>query len=243
MKLRKLFANIVCGFIPGSARRGKVRVMLRYNTGAFVRFVRDYFNDPKLPVKTCVGFGCCNFIVIVGGRYAFKFPLRDDGAERALRELRITTALRKCTTFRIPEMEIIKWNGIAVRKYEFFPGVTLSEVPMRVLKAKRYHLAHQIALFLYQVGVADPVAIRDLKPKMTDKPGFLYGWFHNDIGGNFILNPETLDIVGFIDWETAVFGGFELGLYSADVFWNKCGCRGMMVDVMAHYAKLYYDNK
>lgn len=243
MKIRKLLSNIICGFIPGKSRRDMVRVKLRYNTRGYVKFVRDYFNEPKLPVKTCVGFGCCNFIVIVGGRYAFKFPLLDDGAERALRELRITTALRKYTTFRIPEMEIIKWNNIAVRKYEFFPGVTLNEIPPRIAMANRHHIARQIATFMYQVGAADPVAIRDLKPKKTDKPGFMYGWFHNDIGANFILNPETLDIVGFIDWETVAFCSFQLGLYAADHFWDKYGYRGMAVDVMTEYAKLYYSNK
>ena len=243
MKIRNLVSNIICGFIPGKSRRDKVRVKLRYNTRAYVKFVREYFNEPKLKLKTCVGYGCSNFIVLVGSQYAFKFPLHDDGAVRALREMRITTALRKYTTFRIPEMEIIKWNNIAVRKYEFFPGVTLSEIPPSVALANRHHIAKQIALFLYQIGVADPVAIRGLKPKKTAKPGFLYGWFHNDIWQNFILNPETLDIVGFIDWEVAIFGPFEYGLYMADHHWDKFGYRGMVVDVMAEYAKLYYGNK
>lgn len=243
MNIRNLLSNIICGFVPGKSRRDLVRVRLRYNTRAFVKFVRDYFGDSKLPIKTCVGFGCSNFIVLVGSQFAFKFPLRDDGAARALRELRITTALRKYTTFKIPEMEIIKWNGIAVRKYEFFRGVTLNEIPPRVAMANRHHIARQIALFLYQVGTADPASIRDLKPKKTDKPGFLYGWFHNDIGANFIIDPETFDIVGFIDWEGVAFCPFDVGLYMADHFWDKYGYRGMVVDIMAHYARLYYSNK
>lgn len=243
MKVPKFLANIICGFVVGKSRRDKLRVMLRYNTKAFVKFVRDYFNDPKLPVKTCVGFGCCNFIVVVGGRYAFKFPLHDNGAARALRELRITTELRKHTTFSIPEMEIIKWGDVAVRKYEFFQGVTLNEIPPRIVRENRRHIAEQIALFMYQVGCADPVKICDLKPKISDSPDFLYGWFHNDIGANFILNPETFDIVGFIDWETVEFCSFNRGLYVADAFWNKYGYHGLMVDVMSCYSKLYYCNK
>ena len=221
-----------------------MRVKIRYNTRPYVKFVRDYIGSTDAKITTCVGGGCKNFIVLVNSQYAFKFPLNDDGTERALRELRITTALRKYTKFKIPEMEIIKWNNMAVRRYEFFPGVVLGEIPPRIAMANRHHIAAQIAQFMYEIGRADPTEIRDLKPKKTAKPDFLYGWFHNDIGQNFILNPDTFDIVGFIDWETAVFDSFKVGLYVADHHWDKFGYRGMVVDIMAAYSKLYFsDNK
>lgn len=221
-----------------------MRVKIRYNTRPYVKFVRDYIGSTDAKITTCVGGGCKNFIVLVNSQYAFKFPLNDDGTERALRELRITTALRKYTKFKIPEMEIIKWNNMAVRRYEFFPGVVLGEIPPRIAMANRHHIAAQIAQFMYEIGRADPTEIRDLKPKKTAKPDFLYGWFHNDIGQNFILNPDTFDIVGFIDWETAVFDSFQVGLYIADHHWDKFGYRGMVVDIMAAYSKLYFsDNK
>lgn len=243
MKFRYFLAKFVACFVPGKYRRALVRVKIRYNTRPFVRFVRDYVGDSDVKITTCVGYGCKNFIVLVDARFAFKFPLCDDGAERALRELRITTALRKYTKFKIPEMEIIKWNDMAVRKYEFFPGVALMDVSPSVVMEKRHHIARQIAQFIYEVGRADPIKIRDLKPHKTDKPGYLYGWFHNDIWHNFILDPETLDIVGFIDWETAVFGSFRPCLSVGDRIWYKSGYRGMVVDVMYYYAKLYYADK
>ena len=241
MNFRHMFSNIICGFIPNKQKRDLMRVKLRYNTKPFVDFVREYVKDSNAKITTCVGYGCKNFIVLVNSQFAFKFPLTDDGAERALRELRITTALRPYTTFKIPEMEIIKWNNMAVRKYEFFPGVVLGEIPPRIAMENRHHIAGQIALFLYQIGCANPKDIRDLKPAETAKPGYLYGWFHNDIGQNFILNPDTFDIVGFIDWETVVFDSFKLGLYMADHHWDKLGYRGMVVDILAEYSKLYYE--
>ena len=221
-----------------------MRVKIRYNTRPYVKFVRDYIGSTDAKITTCVGGGCKNFIVLVNSQYAFKFPLNDDGTERALRELRITTALRKYTKFKIPDMDIIKWTHMAVRRYEFVPGVVLGEIPPRIAMANRHHIAAQIAQFMYEIGRADPTEIRDLKPKKTAKPDFLYGWFHNDIGQNFILNPDTFDIVGFIDWETAVFDSFQVGLYVADHHWDKFGYRGMVVDIMAAYSKLYFsDNK
>ena len=240
MKWRHLISNIICGFIPNKSKRDLTRVKIRYNTRPFVKFVRDYMGDNNVKITTCVGGGCKNFIVLVNSQFAFKFPLCDDGTERALRELRITTALRKYSRFKIPEMEIIKWNNMAVRKYEFFPGVVLGEIPPRIAMANRHHIANQIAQFMYEIGRADPVEIRDLKPKKTAKPGYLYGWFHNDIGQNFILNPDTFDIVGFIDWEVAEFGSFKPGLYMADHHWDKFGYRGMVVDIMSAYSELYY---
>lgn len=243
MKFRPFISNLICSCIPGKSRRDKVRVLLRYNTRPFVKFVREYINDPKAKITTCVGFGCRNFIVLVDSRYAFKFPLLEDGHAISLREMRITNALRGCTSFKIPEMEIIKWKNLSIRKYEFFSGVTLDEVPPRIALSNRHHIAKQIALFLYEIGTSDPESICDLKVAPANKPGFLYGWFHNDIGGNFILNPETLDIVGFIDWETASFDSFDFGLYVAGHYWEKCGYHGLIVDVVKEYCRLYYEKK
>ena len=243
MNIRNLFSNIVCGFIPGRARRNLVRVRLRYNTRQYVKFVRSYFNDSKIPLTTCVGWGCQNFIVLAGGRYAFKFPLLDNGRERAERERDITDALRKKITMKIPQMQILDFNGLAVRKYEFFPGVTLDQIPRSAYLANRYHIANQIARFIYQTGIADPVSIRKYKSVPTQAPSFMHGWFHNDIGGNFILNPETMDIVGFIDWECVGFNDFSVGLYTASHYWDKLGFRGMVVDVMREYTRLYYSSE
>lgn len=241
--IRKILANIICGFVPNKSRRDLLRVRLRYNTRPFVKFVRDYIGDPNARITTCVGYGCTNFIVLVDSRYAFKFPLLDDGSARAMRELRITDALRRHTSFKIPHMDVIPWNGISVRRYEFFPGVVLGELSRSVVLRNRYHLARQIAQFMYEIGRADPVSIREFKPVKTARPHYLYGWFHNDIGQNFILNPDTLDIVGFIDWETVIFGPFDVGLYMADHHWDKLGYRGLMVDVLHAYSDLYYSSQ
>ena len=243
MNIRHLLSNIVCGFIPGKSRRDLVRTRIRYNTRPFIQFVRDYFSGQDIKIKTCVGGGCRNMIVLVDSRYAFKFPLRNNGYERAMREFRITTALRKYTKTRIPEMEIIQWRGLYVRKYEFFPGVVLDEIPASIVALHRHHIARQIAKFIYEIGIADPIEIRDMKPNPDEAPGFMRGWFHNDIGANFIINPETFDIVGFIDWEVAKFTTFDLGLYIADHHWDKMGFRGMIVDVMREYSHLFYSGK
>jgi hypothetical protein len=71
------------------------------------------------------------------------------------------------------------------------------------------------------------------------QPDYLYGWFHNDIGQNFIMDDD-LNIVGFIDAEKAAFCDFRKSLYTASHFWDKQGYQSLMVDLLAEYSRLYY---
>ena len=105
------------------------------------------------------------------------------------------------------------------------------------------HIAKQLAEFLYVIGKSDPKEIRDLKSKPNDKPGFLYGWFQGDIWQNFMLDPKTFDIMFFIDWEGTAFIDFKTSLRVASHNWDKFGYKGIIVDLMAEYAQLYFKNK
>ena len=51
------------------------------------------------------------------------------------------------------------------------------------------------------------------------------------------------NITGFIDWENTEFCDFKPTLYAAERHWDKHGYRGLMVDVMAEYSKLYHNDK
>lgn len=240
-----LLSNIVCAFIPNKACRDKVRVMIRYprRVREYVRFACTFGpNKQQCNVKTRVGYGCSNFIVILDDRYVFKFPLRGDGRDVSIREKRITDQIRKISPIKIPRMELWQCKNVVVRKYEFARGVLLTEIKPKIIEKHRNHIAKQIAQFLYVIGKSNPAEIRDLKPRAKDRPGFLYGWNHGDIWQNFILNPKTFDITFFIDWECAYFGSFEPMLRAASHHWDKFGYRGIIVDVMAEYTKLYFQS-
>lgn len=237
-------SNIVGGFIPKKSLRDKVRTMIRFpKTFEYVRFVREYArNMNKCKIKTSVGYGCKNFIVILNNEYVFKFPLLNNGAKIAERELRITNAFRKISPIKIPEMEIIKYKNITVRKYEFAHGTLLTDVKPKIILAHRVHIAKQIANMLYVVGTSNPSAIRDLKKNPNDKPGYLYGWFQGDIWQNFMLD-ENFNITYFIDWEDTQFQSFMTALHVASHNWDKFGYRYLIVDIMAEYSKLYFESK
>jgi len=207
--MRKLLVNIICGFIPGRQRRKCVRVRLRNPIiKQMAQFAKSFSKQKHPKIRYTYGFRTANFVAIVDDKWAFKFPLIGDAKEIALREKRITDALRPLSPIKIPKMEILDWNGMSVRKYEFIKGVGFRSLPKQEQLRLNDSVAQQLAQFLYVVGHADPKEIRDLKADPSEKPGIMHGWNQNDLWDNFLVDPKTSTVTGLIDWEAAGFNDF-----------------------------------
>lgn len=229
-------------FVWNKTLRDKVRVMIRYpRVFEYIGWVRKFARG-RMPCKmvTRVGRGCKNFVIILNKKYVFKFPLFSDGRDVALREQRIIKAFSKISPIKIPKMTIVPYRNIVIRQYEYADGALLSDVDPKVYGPHREHIAEQIARFMYVIGTADPIAIRDLKTNPRDKYGYLYGWFHGDIWQNFMLDTKTFDITYFIDWEDAAFQSFVPALCVATRTWEKRGYAYLGVSVLIAYSKLYF---
>ena len=239
--MRHFISNIVCGFIWSKSLRDRVRVMIRFpQTFDYIRYVRKFArNMEKCKIKTKVGRGCRNFVVILNDKHVFKFPLFTDGKEIAAREKRIVDAFYGISPIKIPLMKIIPYKNIVVRKYEFARGTLLSDVNPELVCLHRQHIAKQIAKMLYIIGKSDPKEIRDLKPDINAKSDYLYGWFQGDIWQNFMLD-ENFNITFFIDWEDTAFQSFLPAMQVASRTWEKRGYRYLGIDVLAEYSKLYF---
>lgn len=243
--MRHFISNIVCGVVPNKTLRDKLRVIIRYTPQVQqdIKYVRNWAkNMARCDIKTRVGYGCKNFIVILNDKYVFKFPLMNDGKEIAMREKRIVDAFHDISPIKIPRMQVTEFNNRAVRIYEFARGKLLTDVDASVVARHREHIAKQIANFLWVVGKSDPREIRDLKPNPNDKPGYLMGWFQGDIWQNFMLDTKTMNITFFIDWEEAAWMDFRTSLRVASHNWDKFGYRGIIVDLLAEYSKLYFQD-
>ena len=240
--MRHLISNLVCGVIWSKSLRDKVRTTIRYpQVHEYVRYVRRFAKNMKqCKIKTVVGYGCKNFIVILNNKHVFKFPLLTDGKEVSIREKRIVDAFYGISPIKIPLVKIIPYKNIYIRKYEFATGTLLTDIPPRVIYQNRKHIAKQIANFLYVIGKQDPVEIRDLKPTPDDKPGYCYGWFQGDFWQNFMLDTKTFNITFFIDWEQAAFEDWASAFYVATHNWDKFGYRGIPIDILMEYSKLYF---
>ena len=134
--MRHLISNIVCGFIWSKSLRDKVRTMIRFpQTHEYIRYVRHFAKNMKqCKIRTVVGYGCKNFVVILNDKHVFKFPLLTDGKEVSMREKRIVDAFYGFSPIKIPLMKVIPYKNIFVRKYEFARGTLLTDVKPCVVK-------------------------------------------------------------------------------------------------------------
>ena len=239
--IRRFFVNILCAFIPNKPMRKKTRVLLNSDFSGCLRFIKRDLNKKKIGrVKTYVGYLARSLIISVNDEYVYKFPLRRDNSnDLALREKRIVDSLKRVSPMHIPDVQLLKWKKNIVRKYECIPGVTLSQMGCDDVLSHVDVWAPQIAKFIYDVACADPVKIRDLKPSKNDKPAYRVGWCQGDIADNFIVNPNTFEIVAFIDWEDAAFGDFSY-VFTKD---KRSPRIELMAAVSHEYDKFYNANK
>ncbi len=207
--IKKFFANILCAFIPNRRRRAMLRLEMTNPIRKWIRFAKSFSTQRHSQIRRTYGWRGVNFVITLDDKYVFKFPIRgQDGWDVAKREKRITDALRLISPIKIPKMEIFDCGGVAVRRYEFIKGIGWHSLDKKTQVKHVTKIARQLANFLYVVGNADPVEIRDLKAIKNDKPSIMYGWNLTDLWDNFILSPKSFDVLAVIDWEGVVFCEF-----------------------------------
>ena len=231
--MKKLLVNILCIFIFNKHKRHMFRLRFNYPIRKWVQFAKSFSSVHNPRVRCTCGYRGINLVVNVDDKYVFKFPLHTNGAEIATREKRITDALRPISPIKIPKMEIVYFDDLAIRKYECVRGIGFHDLERAEQDAHVDKIARQLAKFFYVVGMADPKEIRDLKNNKNEKPSIMHGWNQNDLWDNFIMNPRTFDIVAIIDWEEAVFGDFYT------YFTSGTGNRAMKVALLREYLNLY----
>ena len=83
-------------------------------------------------LKLDFGVGCHNMVVMLNDEHVFKIPLlkRENPGPR---EKRIVDAMRTVSPIYFPEMEIMNWDGVLVRRYEFIHGKLLCDLMQNTL--------------------------------------------------------------------------------------------------------------
>lgn len=235
--IHRFFTNIICGCIYNKDTRKRVRVILNSPMLSDLRFIRQNIKQPIKKIQTFVGYQARNLLISVNSEYIFKFPLRRSNSdELTIREKRIVDTFIPISPIHIPAVDIFEHNNQLVRRYEFIHGVGLRQIPMDIAMKNLDTLAKQIAKFIYTIGTSDPASIRDLKPKRTAKPGYMYGWTQGDICDNFIVDFKTMKIIAFIDWEDCEFRDFS-AMFHGD---KRSPHRELMLAVKREYDRLYH---
>lgn len=216
--IRHFFTNMVCGLIANKARRKKVRVLLNSDLRAYIKFIRRDLGVSHLhKIRTAIGYGAQNLIVIVNDAWVYKFPLcKSNPNEIALREKRIVDAFSKISPIYVPPVQLLQLNNMYVRKYEFIHGRTFAQLRNHEINAHIDEWSTDIAKFIYVMAKSDPEQIADLKPADADTPKEFYGWAHGDIAGNFMIDNNTHKIIAVIDWEDCRYGDFS-GMWTSSL--------------------------
>lgn len=165
--------------------------------------------DKKM--RLAKGGGCLAFIFDETDVYKVRKRLKEATTvfPRLEREKRLTDALRRYCTVKIPDIKIIKGDKFVFYKTTFIPGVILANLSARTLNAHSDEISTQLALFLKKLHKANPKSIADLK---YDKNGKC--WVHSDLCSNVLINPKTFVITGIIDWEWCVWSDPSLDFTS-----------------------------
>ncbi len=219
--------------------RRRMRVVLNSDVRAYLRFIRADLGMRPRRVRTFVGYLARSLLISVNDTYIYKFPLRRDNSdELAVRERRILDSLTQFSPIHVPDMQLLKYNGRLVRKYEYVHGVQFRKLSHEYARAHMDGFAKQIAEFMYEISCVNPSEIRDLKPSPNALPSYRYGWTQGDIYDNFLIDTKTHRIVAMIDWEDAYFGAFDRLFHRQHVSIAS----EFMDSVAREYDKLYYKN-
>lgn len=246
--MRKIFINLLCALIPSRKLRHRMRMRMTFDIRPLIKFALKDANMKRVHIDIFQGHGGMKkVIVVLDKRKAYKFPLVPARYDSPKTEKMFTDAFREISPLKLPKMEIVPMNMngkiIDVLKYDFVSGTPIGNVSKETLNKYGDKIARQLAEFLYAIGQSDPKSIKHLKPSVRAKPGFMYGWAHNDIGGNFLVNENTGKITAVIDWESAKFCDWSQDVLAAHKYLKNRNAEDIMVKTVIEYEKLYNSHK
>jgi len=212
----------------------------------YIRFVkRNYSNGKKCKIKTAYGRGWKNVVIILDKKYVFKFPFasRDRNFVRRVSttEKRVVDAFRKISPIYIPKMELIDWDGLIIRKFEYVSGKQITDFnPDKISAENRKKIAKQLAEFVWTIKQSDPKELRDLKKNPKEKPDMLHGWVHADLATNFLLD-KNFNVVAVIDWEDTYWIDVRWAFAKLNKSLDRRGYYGIFMNIIFEYMFKYLD--
>lgn len=210
----------------------------------YIKFVKaNYAKGKKCKIKTAYGRGWKNVAIILDKKYVFKFPFasrdRDFVKRVSMTEKRVVDAFRKISPIYIPKMELINWNGMVIRKFEYVSGKQITDFnPKKIDKEQCQKIAQQLANFIWVIQQSDPEELRDLK-KNPDEPAVNFrGWMHADLATNFLLD-DKFNVVAVIDWEDTYWVDVRWGFAKLNKSLDRRRYYGVFMNTLFDYMLEY----
>ncbi|MBR1380366.1 MAG: hypothetical protein IJ560_02150 [Alphaproteobacteria bacterium] len=224
----------MCNFVPGVARRARIRREKLYDFRRKYDCLRRAF--PEINWKRAKMIkGGWNIGFIVDKKYVFKIRKFNDrfaAVDKVLHEKRITDAMVKISPLKIPQIQILTIGEFTFYRYNFIPGRNLNTFSRAQIIAHRNVWARQIAEFIHTVHNARPHEVDDLITGDGD------GWNHNDICNNLIVDVHTMRIVGLIDWEYAGWGKLDTEFKNCVMFSKNMRAANIIDDIKREYLSM-----
>ena len=204
----RFLVNFISAFIPYRSQRRRVRAILNAGFTECTDIITDDMGYKPKHIKRIVGARGRNLIISADNKYVYKFPTKPRDWETIVsREIKITDEFRKISPIKIPQMQLLHRNNMLIRRYEYINGTGLSQLSETEIYKHIDKLAIQVAHFVYDIAKLTPKSLKKLQGT-TKKPAFMFGWFHNDLYDNLIIDKETFEIIAIIDWEDARYTDF-----------------------------------
>ena len=190
--------------IPGRRLRTWFRNEKCFDYKNKLNAIKTMYPDMKWEtMRLAKGGGSLAFII---GETVFKvrkFHKKDNSAEKFEREKRITDAVAPVLPVAVPNIELVQAGEYLFYKTKFIPGRVLMDLPLEKIMQNNEKIGKQIGQIIYKLYNTDFKQLEDLKSQNAKTNG--WGLVHGDMCSNIIVNPDTMDVVGIIDWEYACF--------------------------------------
>lgn len=137
-----------------------------------------------------------------------KYCDRDNSAQRFAYEKRITDAIAPLLDIRVPHIDIIQVGEFLFYKTEFIPGRILVDLPLQKIRQHREKIGKKLGGVIYTLFNAPLPELADIRAAQVAERNLSpddAGLTHGDMCSNIVVNPDTMDVVGIIDWEYAGF--------------------------------------
>ena len=196
------FLYVISFLIPGKKNREWFRRDKCFDYHNKLNAIRNARPDMDWAhMRLAKGGGSLAFIVDNTVFKVRKFHKNDNSEKKFTYEKKITDAVAPVLNVRVPQIELIQAGEYLFYKTTFIPGVVLLNLPMKRIMEHNEKIGRQIGQIMYTLFNTDFPQLKSIKPKDANKNDC--GLTHGDMCSNIIVNPDTMDVVGIIDWEYA----------------------------------------
>ena len=154
-------------------------------------------------MRMAKGGGSLAFIVDDTVFKVRKYHKNDNSVAKFTYEKRITDAIANVLPVAVPKIELVNAGEYLFYKTKFIPGRVLIDLPLERIIEHREKIGTKIGQTIYKLYNTEFPELADIKKKQAKKQNL--GLTHGDMCSNIIVNPDTMDVVGIIDWEYASF--------------------------------------